>query len=86
MSYVQVSGDGLTVRWQDGEWTGPPHILDDITRAQKEPIYLTPTGPEVPADSARAAVYLAAHVLNRVETFETDIPYELDPLPPGVVS
>jgi len=90
VSYVQATGlrGGVPaeVRWQDGEWSGSEPALLEIEAAQREPVLLTPTGPQVAADSARAAVYLAAHALDSVESFETDIPYELEPLPPGIVS
>jgi len=92
VSYVQVRGYlhggevPFTVRWQDGEWSGFAPVLAMIEAAKGEPVSLTPTGPTVPADSARAAAFLAALPFERVESYETDIPLEVEPLPPGAIS
>src|SRR4030088_2105530 len=74
MSYVEVRGRlkvpgkpwerrkiSAWVRWDSGiGWTGfEPTIHDILRRVAEGVILLTPTGPPMPADSARAAVLLA---------------------------
>ncbi len=91
MSYVEVRGTlpgdvDDVIRWEDGKWTGLEPALAIIEAAKGEPVSLTPTGPIVAADSARAAAYLAAIPFERVTSYETDIPLDLEPLPPGAIA
>jgi len=93
MSYVQARGylpggsEPFVVRWQDGVWSGFEPILALIEAAKAEgPVSLTATGPLEPSDTPRAAAYLAGSIFERVESYETDIPLEVAPLPVGAIS
>lgn len=105
MAYVKVRGRfpggkvTHTVSWRDGQWSAEWYLLPFIKALTAAPfVLLTPTGPAVPSDSARASVLIACEVFRpgdfsrgpgtagRIVSLETDIPLELAPLPPGVVS
>ena len=91
MSYVEVTGllpGGVTdtVRWEDGEWTALEPVLRMIDEAKRAGVSATPTSPYLDPNSPRAAVILAVRVMQVVDSFETDIPFEPDYLPPDAIA